>query len=339
MIVAALLLVSNVHTFSHCNIESLHNTMKLLPRQFSIRLDLHESDSGNDIIPSDHPFCTKTAATAAAAFVDKLRDSSRPKMIVFDKDGTLGDCTASLRQWVRHMTAKIESICEDSSDTKDLIHLFYKEIGWDVARDDVVPSAPLAAGTWDDIVGLVHMFLMEHQDSMAGVVSKELLYQWHAELGDLHEHDTPLLDDLAMMMKECQELGYTVAVCTSDDRSGTDKAMRRWGIEGVVTLSICGDEVLEGKPAATPLMILCQHASSDQQVYMPYDCIVVGDTASDTGMARSANAGFCVGVLTGSGTVDHLLDTGAHLILPHVGYIPGLLKHFQQLVNDDTKVA
>jgi phosphoglycolate phosphatase-like HAD superfamily hydrolase len=58
---------------------------------------------------------------------------------------------------------------------------------------------------------------------------------------------------------------------------------------------------------------------------------VVGDTTSDTGMARAANAGFCVGVLTGSGTAPQLLDTGAHLILPHVGHIPTLLQTFQQL--------
>jgi phosphoglycolate phosphatase-like HAD superfamily hydrolase len=47
-------------------------------------------------------------------------------------------------------------------------------------------------------------------------------------------------------------------------------------------------------------------------------------------MARAARAGFCIGVLTGSGTVDQLLDSGAHLILPDVGYVPSLLKSFQQ---------
>ena len=219
---------------------------------------------------------------------------------------------------------------------ENLIHVFYTEIGWDAARDNVVPSAPVAAGTWDDIVGLVYDFLIDHQDLMVESmeITKELTKQWHAELGDVHEHDTPLLDDLVIMMKTCHDLGYTVAICTSDDRGSTDKAMKRWGINEVVAYSICGDEVQEGKPSPLPLQTLCQQASSGDQVYHPQDCIVVGDTSSDTGMARAGKA-FCVGVLTGSGTTEQLLDTGAHLILPDVGYITALLKNFQQLAEED----
>lgn len=98
--------------------------------------------------------------------------------------------------------------------------------------------------------------------------------------------------------------------------------------------AICGDEVPEGKPSPIPLQTLCRQASSGDRVYHPQDCIVVGDTSSDTGMARAAKA-FCVGVLTGSGTTEQLLDTGAHLILPDVGYIPALLMNFQQLAEED----
>jgi phosphoglycolate phosphatase len=67
--------------------------------------------------------------------------------------------------------------------------------------------------------------------------------------------------------------------------------------------------------------MLCQQAS-----LQPDDCIVVGDTSSDTGMARNAGAGLCIGVLTGSGTADQLMETGANVILPHVGDIPALLE-------------
>ena len=56
--------------------------MKLIPRQFSIPLDLYENDSVGTLLPSNHPYCVKTAEEAAYAFVQRLRDSSRPKMIV-----------------------------------------------------------------------------------------------------------------------------------------------------------------------------------------------------------------------------------------------------------------
>lgn len=258
-------------------------------------------------------------------------------MIVFDKDGTLGDCSGSLSRWVNHMTFKIEGMFAETGNVENLIHVFHTEIGWNPAENDVVPSAPVAAGTWTDILGLVYDFLVEHRDLMDGTtaISRDLPMQWHSELGDVHEHDTPVLEDLAMMMKACQKLGYTVAICTSDDRTGTDKAMKRWGIDNVVQYSVCGNEVQEGKPSALPLQVLCQQASSGQHTYHPHDCIVVGDTTSDTGMARAAQAGFCVGVLTGSGTVDQLLESGAHLILPDVGYVPELLKCFQQQLSEE----
>lgn len=83
---------------------------------------------------------------------------------------------------------------------------------------------------------------------------------------------------------------------------------------------------MESKPSAMPLKILCQQAS-----LQPDDCIVVGDTSSDTGMARNAGAGLCIGVLTGSGTADQLMETGANVILPHVGDIPALLESMGML--------
>lgn len=57
----------------------------------------------------------------------------------------------------------------------------------------------------------------------------------------------------------------------------------------------------------------------------PQDCIVVGDTTGDTGMARNAKAGLCIGVLSGSGVTDQLIETGADIVVPNVGHIPELL--------------
>jgi phosphoglycolate phosphatase len=68
------------------------------------------------------------------------------------------------------------------------------------------------------------------------------------------------------------------------------------------------------------LNILCSWAN-----VKPSECIVVGDTTSDTGMAKAAGAGYMVGVLTGSGTSEQLLADGAHLVLPNVGFLPQLL--------------
>ena len=290
----------------------------------------------------------KDSIAAATAFAGNLK-AGRPKLIAFDKDGTLGDCTASLRRWIYHMRDRIrESIAKNRmtrQETEELLADFYLTMGWNVTKDNVLPSAPVAAGTWDDIISLLYQFLMTHKDQMEDhiIVTRALAEEWHEELGDLHGQDAPLVDDLRGMLLSCRELGYTVGICTSDDRKGTEMAMKAWNIEDLVDVSICGDEVSDGKPSAVPLQRLCalataqlqqQQQQGGQVVYLPQDCIVVGDTSSDTKMARAAKAGFCVGVLTGSGTTEQLVETGAHMILPCVGHIPALLEALERLSEE-----
>jgi phosphoglycolate phosphatase-like HAD superfamily hydrolase len=106
---------------------------------------------------------------------------------------------------------------------------------------------------------------------------------------------------------------YSVACCTLSLHDSRSFFLKKF--------SICGNEVMESKPSALPLRMLCEQAS-----LTPQDCIVVGDTTSDSGMARNAKAGLCIGVLTGSGTATQLMETGANVILPHVGDIPDLLQ-------------
>ena len=51
----------------------------------------------------------------------------------------------------------------------------------------------------------------------------------------------------------------------------------------------------------------------------------MGDTSNDTQMGVRGGAGYVVGVLTGSGTKDQLLNTGANIVLPNIGYLEKLL--------------
>lgn len=85
--------------------------------------------------------------------------------------------------------------------------------------------------------------------------------------------------------------------------------------------SICGDEVTSGKPSAEPLLYLCKQAG-----VKPSECIVVGDTTSDTGMGKNGGAGLVIGVLSGTGTKEHLLATGATVVLDDIGRIPEFLE-------------
>eukprot|EP00978_Attheya_sp_CCMP212_P011221 scaffold27562_cov38-Attheya_sp.AAC.1 len=282
------------------------------------------------------------------------------KMIVFDKDGTLGNDKATLQRWTDHMTRhlrlELEGLHQQTNDDNDVdananvngkttktpediwehvLH-FHRAIGWDTEAQETVPSAPLAAGTWDEQVASAAA-LFSHFGIPHALLKVQ---QWHETLsGELHGTDDPVISisNLRHVLQTCRDdHGLLVAICTSDDRTGTNAAILHWNITDLIDYSICANEVSQSKPSAEPLQLLCQLAGrgggslgaassrSDCLVINPNQCIVVGDTTSDTGMAQNAGAGFCIGVLTGSGTADQLKATGAHLILPHVGHIPQL---------------
>ena len=238
--------------------------------------------------------------------------------------GTLGDCAPALGLWCRGMTRNVHSKCLatniPSSQAEQIISKFHQSIGWDSVVNDLMPSAPLSAGTWDEIVNITAASLFD-----AGLnVAVEEVRDWHRRLGDIHAEDPPLIKNLPGFLKHFKHHGILVSICTSDDRVATNACMRNWNIADLVDYSICGDEVLESKPSAQPLMELCRRAG-----VMPHECLVVGDTSSDTGMGKNSGAGLVVGVLTGSGTEKQLLETGAHVVLPNIGYLEELLQRKQ----------
>ena len=90
-------------------------------------------------------------------------------MIVFDKDGTLGDDKAALRRWATQMTTHLTqlvletfrsgSMPQQQQLLPGLLAEFHTTIGWDPIRQSVLPSAPLAAGTWGELVDTLEDFV------------------------------------------------------------------------------------------------------------------------------------------------------------------------------------
>jgi HAD superfamily hydrolase (TIGR01549 family) len=219
------------------------------------------------------------------------------------------------------MTAAVMRKCIDTgisaTRAENIISKFHESIGWDVLLDDVLPSAPLSASTWDEIVDISVASLC---DSGLTIQYQEVL-EWHQDLGDIHAEDLPLIKSLPRFLQHFRHHGIIVSICTSDDRASTKACLRNWKISHLVDFSLCGDEVgKDCKPSPEPLFELCRRAGVS-----PSQCLVVGDTSSDTQMGVRAGAGFVVGVLTGSGNKEQLLDTGADIVLPNIGFLKGLL--------------
>jgi len=146
---------------------------------------------------------------------------------VFDKDGTLGDCTPALSAWSSRMTNAVMQKCASAgippSQVNDVVLNFHQAIGWDDTAQDVVPSAVLSAATWDEIVDASAVSLAH---SGLDVDRNEVL-QWHKNLGDIHADDPTLVKNLPRFLRHFRHHGIMIAICTSDDRACTEACMRK----------------------------------------------------------------------------------------------------------------
>ena len=260
-----------------------------------------------------------------ATFFAILANLPLPPVCIMRK-GTLSDCMPALRTWCSEMTCAVKRRCDytdgiSNAHAERIVSDFHASIGWNATANDLMPSAPLSAATWDEIVGISATSL---RDSGLTGIGRDEVQIWHRGLGDIHAGDPPLIDDVADLFRHFRRRGILISICTSDDRASTDACMRRWNVSDLVDFSICGDEVGAGesKPSPRPLLELCRRAGGG---ITPRECLVVGDTRSDTEMGRRSGAGFVVGVLTGSGTAEQLIRTGADIVLPHVGHLRYLL--------------
>jgi phosphoglycolate phosphatase-like HAD superfamily hydrolase len=150
--------------------------------------------------------------------------SSESRMLVFDKDGTLGDCIATMHKWIHFMTEKLSAHVSDRE-----IQEYHRQLGWDGRK--LVPSAPLAADTWEASIDKTARFLRVSN-------AYSIVDAWHREMGDLHGQDQPIIDQLPTMLETCRNMGWKIAVCTSDQREPTNQALKAWGIDSLVQVSL-----------------------------------------------------------------------------------------------------
>lgn len=240
------------------------------------------------------------------------------KVIVFDKDGTLGHDLGTLMRWKDSMLVAILAQVErQGRSTRAVACKFYEAIGWDVDTGKLLPSAAIAVGTWDETLNLCAIALRDHLPDAI-----EYMNRWQKELGNLHAEDEPVVDNLKCMLQQCKnDYGLTAAVCTSDVRVSTVEAISRWGINECIEHIVTADDVIHPKPSPHPLLKVCALAS-----VIPSECIMVGDTTHDISMGVAAGAGVIIGVLSGSGTESQLKSHGAHHVIQDVSLIPLLLK-------------
>jgi phosphoglycolate phosphatase-like HAD superfamily hydrolase len=232
--------------------------------------------------------------------------------IVFDKDGTLLDFDFT---WGKRTSAWVKALSSLFPNENNIEEYFARNIGYDWARQQVMPDGPVAVTTAQKLITLA-----------AGALYRQG-YAWHEaeklalrtiqqEMGaPFHPSEIRPLGDVRGSLQRLQEAGLHLAVLTGDDRRPTIETLTLLGIADTIEIILCGDDPIPEKPDPAALF----HIGERLQI-APEQMLMVGDTVNDMLTGRNASVAACIGV-TGS-TGDPLkLSPYADVMIPAIDHL------------------
>jgi len=231
------------------------------------------------------------------------------KGIIFDKDGTLIDFSPTWLPVYRY--AALELTNNDVQLAQQLLSCH----GYDQATNRFIGGSLLAAGTNHDIAKAWAGHLPEVNDDTKLESLSVRLNQIFQQQGA--QHSTPVRG-LQTTLRTLNRAGLKLGVATSDSYQGIFNTLESFDVISEFEF-LCGYDSGHGvKPEPGMVLAFCE-----AMTLTPAEVIVVGDNRHDMEMGKNAQAGLCVGVLTGASKRDEL-EGLADVVFEDIAGIIGL---------------
>jgi phosphoglycolate phosphatase-like HAD superfamily hydrolase len=230
----------------------------------------------------------------------QLLKNFNAEVIIFDKDGTLIDFDFMWGTWTLQLAERLQTVT--GLDARQALCASY---GYDLARRKILPDGKL---TCTPMWRLREMMTEVAQSlGLSGRSARRAVEQaWFVP--DPVNLARPFTD-IQMLFTNIRKHGIRIAIATTDDRHATEAMLRAFTSTELVDTMVCADDGIEAKPAPDMINTICGRLGIE-----PRNAIVIGDTVADLQMARTAGAGYVIGVLSGVGLLDNLTPLADILI-------------------------
>ena len=139
--------------------------------------------------------------------------------------------------------------------------------------------ASTVGGSAETVIGIVYADLGLDPDPGAMAQTNDWL---HAFTGELFEDGLPWCHGARNLLDALAAAGVPMALVTNTRRALTEKALNSIG-RHYFSVTVCGDEVTDGKPAPDPYLRAAELLGMD-----PGDCLAIEDSVTGTAAAEAA---------------------------------------------------
>lgn len=225
--------------------------------------------------------------------------------ILFDKDGTLLDFTATWSAVNRRVAAFA------AHGDPDLTDRLLRAGGADPETGVVAADSVLAAGNTVEIASV-------YIEAGAPFALEPLTAAIDALFTENATHVVPVTD-LPALFRRLKARGLKLGIASSDSEAAIHRTAAHCGIDDLLDYVAGYDSGHGVKPHPGMLDGFCRATG-----LAPVEVAMVGDNTHDLVMGRAAGAGQVIGVLTGTGTTESLGPLADHC-LPSIEHLDKLL--------------
>lgn len=233
-----------------------------------------------------------------------------PKLIILDKDGTLVAFQAMWHTWFKRFMACVERDRRLGLQTRLGLA---GTLGYDPVEGDWDPLGPLTLASTGEVLLLTAGQLYHYEgmvwDEALALVNRAEVYAREVL------SDTRLLTaigDVRGRLQSFSAAGHRLALVTTDTRVSTERHLAALGIGHLFGAIVCADDGIPLKPAPDMALAVCSQLGVD-----PSEAIMVGDSAVDMVMARTAGLAAAIGVASGS-MPGEVLASYADCVIPDI---------------------